>query len=237
MSRTPIERLGTKFPFARTVDFPITPSLSVSAIVNETQARSLTTIVGSDGFINQADITIKQPGSTTNAAIYRFKNLKLDSESFSSSIGPNKTVDLTFSVSIGGPDDTDNNVFFSGSNTDKEFSLSPIQLSGKTMVGAKGIIVNGVELGSTDSGVFAFNHGEASQTFNIRYSGGDDLTFSLTGNTTFSGVGDNGTNAGFTGAPGTDLTMVVTPNTATDITDGDINAAALITGTFDITDA
>ena len=237
MSRTPIERLGTKFPFARTVDFPITPSLSVSAIVNETQARSLTTIVGSDGFINQADITIKQPGSTTNAAVYRFKNLKLDSESFSSSIGPNKTVDLTFSVSIGGPDDTDNNVFFSGSNTDKEFSLSPIQLSGKTMVGAKGIIVNGVELGSTDSGVFAFNHGEASQTFNIRYSGGDDLTFSLTGNTTFSGVGDNGTNAGFTGAPGTDLTMVVTPNTATDITDGDINAAALITGTFDITDA
>ena len=52
----------------------------------------------------------------TKLVRYRIKNAKLDSESVSSSIGPNKTVDMTFSVSVGGPDDSDNNVFMSGSN-------------------------------------------------------------------------------------------------------------------------
>ena len=53
----------------------------------------------------------------TPRASYKLKNVKLDSESYSSSIGPNKTVDLSFSLSIGGPNDQNNNVFFSGSNT------------------------------------------------------------------------------------------------------------------------
>ena len=242
MSRTPIERLGTKFPFARTVDFPITPSLSVSAIVNETQARSLTSIVSGDGFINQADITIKQPGSTTNAAVYRFKNLKLDSEAFSSSIGPNKTVDLTFSVSIGGPDDTENNVFFSGSNTDKQFALSPIQISGKSMFATKGARINGVSIvgqgaaSPGQSGVIGFNHGEERQTFTVNYSGGDDLTFSEFGNTVFSGVNAAGAAVanGFVGVSGQDVTLTVIPGTG-EIVSGDINAAALITGKIDIT--
>ena len=244
MSRTPIERLGTKFPFARTVDFPITPSLSVSAIVNETQARSLTSIVGNDGFISQADITIKQPGTSDNAAVYRFKNLKLDSESFSSSIGPNKTVDLTFSVSIGGPDDTENNVFFSGSNTDQKFSLSPIRISGKEMVASKGVTINGVNIVGQGEGVagetkvIGFNHGEARQTFTVNYTGGDDLTFSEFGSTTFSGVDSNGDAVanGFQGVSGQDVTLTVIP-AAADITGGDINKAALITGKIDITSA
>jgi hypothetical protein len=46
--------------------------------------------------------------------IYVLKKAKLDSESFSSSIGSNKTVDLTFSTQIGGPNDTGNGVFVSG---------------------------------------------------------------------------------------------------------------------------
>ena len=35
----------------------------------------------------------------------------------SSSIGSNKTVDLTFGVTIGGPTDQANNLFYSGANT------------------------------------------------------------------------------------------------------------------------
>jgi hypothetical protein len=118
LGRTPIDRLGTRFSFARVVDFPITPTLSVSAIVSETQTRALTDIINSDDFISEIQFTFKDSDvSSTPRASYKMKNLKLDSESFSSSIGPNKTVDLSFSLSIGGPDDTANNVFFSGSNT------------------------------------------------------------------------------------------------------------------------
>ena len=118
MSRTPIERLGTKFAYARVVDFPIVPTLSVSAIVNETQTRALTNIIASDEFISELQLTFKDTDTAnTPKASYVMKNLKLDSESFSSSIGPNKAVDLSFSLSIGGPSDLTNNIFFSGANT------------------------------------------------------------------------------------------------------------------------
>lgn len=117
LGRTPIDRLGTRFSFARVVDFPITPTLSVSAIVSETQTRALTDIINDDAFISDLQFTFKDSDNgNTPRASYKMTNLKLDSESYSSSIGPNKTVDLTFSLSIGGPDDTVNNVFFSGSN-------------------------------------------------------------------------------------------------------------------------
>ena len=117
-SRTPIERLGSRFAYARVVDFPVVPTLSVSAIVNETQTNALTDIVNDDAFISELQFTFKDSDSSnTPRASYKLKNLKLDSESFSSSIGPNKTVDLSFSVSIGGPTDLTNNVFFSGTHT------------------------------------------------------------------------------------------------------------------------
>ena len=117
LGRTPIDRLGTRFSFARVVDFPITPTLSVSAIVSETQTRALTDIINDDTFISDVQFTFKDSDNgNTPRASYKMTNLKLDSESFSSSIGPNKAVDLSFSLSIGGPDDTVNNVFFSGSN-------------------------------------------------------------------------------------------------------------------------
>ena len=126
LGRTPIDRLGSRFSFARVVDFPITPTLSVSAIVSDTQTRALTDIINNDDFISDITILFKNSDSTLVAgnpsgnlhtAAYKLTRLKLDSEAFSSSIGPNKTVDLSFSLSIGGPDDTVNNVFFSGANT------------------------------------------------------------------------------------------------------------------------
>ena len=123
LSRTPIERLGSRFAYARVVDFPIVPTLSVSAIVNETQTNALTDIINDDTFISELQFTFKDSdAANTPRASYKLKNVKLDSESFSSSIGPNKTVDLTFSVSIGGPTDNTNNVFFSGSNGTEPFS-------------------------------------------------------------------------------------------------------------------
>ena len=152
LSRTPIERLGTRFPFARTVDFPITPTLSVSAILSETEEKSLTSIIANDNFIPSATITIKDgKGSTAanNAAVYKLTNLKLDSESFSSSVGPNKTVDLTFSLSVGGPDDQENNIFFSGSNTDSMFALQRVVANGGQLGNNESVTINGVTINPT----------------------------------------------------------------------------------------
>ena len=117
MGRTPIDRLGSKFAFARVVDFPITPTLSVSAIVSDTKSKALSDMIANDGFIDEIKIGFKDTNGTTEVANYKMTNLKLDSESFSTSIGPNKTVDLNFSLTIGGPNDTTNNVFFSGSHS------------------------------------------------------------------------------------------------------------------------
>lgn len=117
MSRTPIDRLGSRFAFARVVDFPITPTLSISAIVSETQNKALTDMVSSDGFIDSLQFSFKDQDGSTERAVYKLTKLKIDSEAFSSSIGPNKAVDLTFSLTIGGPNDDVNNVFFSGSHS------------------------------------------------------------------------------------------------------------------------
>ena len=125
LGRTPIDKLGSRFSFARVVDFPITPTLAVSAIVSDTQSASLTDIINDDAFIDDLTFTFKDADSAgTERAVYKLTNLKLDSQSYSSSIGPNKTVDLNFSLSIGGPNDDVNNVFFSGSNVNTPFDAT-----------------------------------------------------------------------------------------------------------------
>ena len=111
LSRTPIERLGSRFPFSRDVDFPVSCTFSVSAVVSTTQAKNLVDIL--DLGKVDADIMIKD-SADADAIQYRMKGLKIDSQSFSSSIGSNKTVDLTFSTQIGGPKDTANGIFMSG---------------------------------------------------------------------------------------------------------------------------
>ena len=113
LSRTPIDRLGSRFPFAREVDFPVNATLNVSAVVNDTQSQNLANILNSGA--ETATITVKDSATVAKEVIrYELKGLRLDSQSFSSSIGANKTVDLTFSTQIGGPNDTDNGVFMSG---------------------------------------------------------------------------------------------------------------------------
>tara|TARA_Y100000004_G_C8953646_1_gene429746 strand:- start:911 stop:2071 length:1161 start_codon:yes stop_codon:yes gene_type:complete len=113
LSRTPIDRLGSRFPFAREVDFPVNATLNVSAVVNDSASQDLADILNSGA--QTATITVKDSTTDSNDAIkYTMKGLRIDSQSFSSSIGSNKTVDITFSTQIGGPNDEDNGVFMSG---------------------------------------------------------------------------------------------------------------------------
>jgi len=115
LSRSPLERLGSRFPFARTVDFPVQATMNVSAIVNEITTANLADMLDS---ANLFDLTVdfNKAGTSDKACTFKLANATLDSESISSSIGSNKTVDLTFTCSIGGPEDATNNIFFSGSD-------------------------------------------------------------------------------------------------------------------------
>ena len=120
LSRSPIDKLGSRFPFAREVDFPVSCTFSVSAVVSEVQAKNLADIL--DLGESEAHLSINdQQASPVPAIRYTFKGLKIDSQSFSSSIGANKTVDLTFSTQIGGPNDETNGVFMSGAGFNKVF--------------------------------------------------------------------------------------------------------------------
>ena len=113
LSRTPLSRLGTKFPFARTVDFPVTPTISLSAIMDSTHASNLADVL--DSGVQNVNVGIKDANGIEDVR-YTLKGVKIDSESYSSSIGANKSVDLTFSATVGGPSDTSAGVFMSGAN-------------------------------------------------------------------------------------------------------------------------
>ena len=87
--------------------------MNISAIVAEAQSSNLADLLNSG--VEKASILVKDT-SGTPAIRYEMLGLKVDSQSFSSSIGSNKTVDITFSTQIGGPNDTENGVFMSGIN-------------------------------------------------------------------------------------------------------------------------
>ena len=112
LSRTPIEKLGSKFAFARVVDFPTTATMDFSAIMGEmnmSEAEDLENIVSSDCNTFNIDIKCKPETScvsgTPKGLAFKLKGAKLDSQSMSSSIGDNKTVDFSFSSQISGPTD------------------------------------------------------------------------------------------------------------------------------------
>jgi hypothetical protein len=116
LARTPIERLGSRFAFARVVDFPIVATLNVSAVVSDSTARNLADMLD-DNAKRTIILRMKKPdGSGSDAMVFSFKGSQLKSESFSSSIGANKTVDLVFETQVGGPTDQNNGIYLSGTH-------------------------------------------------------------------------------------------------------------------------
>lgn len=115
LGRTPIQRLGNKFAFTREIDFPLTVSLSVEAQVTEMNAGNLANLVSDDSATFTPSITIKSPNdSNLTMAKFLLKGAKLDGQEYSTDIGSNKSVTLTFSSQIGGPQDTNNGLFING---------------------------------------------------------------------------------------------------------------------------
>lgn len=115
LGRTPIQRLGNRFAFTRPINFPLQVNLSVDAQVADMVTGNLANLVGDDSLTYNPSVTIKSP-TDSNLTIAKFlvKGAKLNSQEFSSDIGKNKTVTLSWTSQVGGPQDTNNGLFING---------------------------------------------------------------------------------------------------------------------------
>jgi len=121
LTRTVLQRLGNVFGFARVLEVPLNMDLTINAVVNELQTADifdqLCGTAGKKNFTVTLNECADAGGTPTPKMVYTIKGAILSSESFSTDIGGNQTVDLTYNVQIGGANDTDNGIFFSGSYT------------------------------------------------------------------------------------------------------------------------
>ncbi len=113
LSREPLQKLGSKFAFSREMEFPITATLAVEAVLGDIEAENLATLINNDGALFNGTITMKEPTGGLVALIYSIRGMKLDSQDFSSSIGENKTVSLSFSTQVSSSTDLTNGIFIS----------------------------------------------------------------------------------------------------------------------------
>jgi hypothetical protein len=113
LARDPLQKLGSKFAFAREIQFPVTVSMSVQALLGDLTTGNLSDIITTDSNYDLS-VALKHPTTSAIQAKYFLKRAKLDSQEFSSSIGDNKSVTLNFSTQIGGPSQTDRGLFMSG---------------------------------------------------------------------------------------------------------------------------
>ena len=113
IGRSSLNEIGNKYPYFRAVDFPVVATMNASAILADIVEGNLSGVLCSE---QTRDITaaFKLNCSSTEAFKITMKNATMDSQNLSSSIGDNKTVDLTFSAQIGGPQDATAGIFMSG---------------------------------------------------------------------------------------------------------------------------
>ncbi len=118
LSRTPLQKLGSRFAFSREIDFPVTATLEVNAEVGNLASGNLADIICSETE-KEFTILMKRGGCEANkdtALAYVFRGAKLVSQSFSSSIGDNATMTASYEVQLGSPQDTARGIFISGSH-------------------------------------------------------------------------------------------------------------------------
>jgi hypothetical protein len=121
LTRTVLQRLGNVFGFARVLEVPLNMDITINAVVNELQNADIFDQLCGSADKKEFVVTLNQcadiGGTVAPKFIYLIKGAILNSESYSTDIGGNQTVDLTYSVQIGGANDTNNGIFFSGSYT------------------------------------------------------------------------------------------------------------------------
>ena len=132
MARTTLQRLGSTFGFSKTLDVPINITMSVSATLSDLKEGNMADLLCGCDKIN-ATVKMMDPECVECdtkdgpvAMIFELKGARLESENFTSTIGDNKSVDLTFIAQIAGADDPDNGLFIFGKeSTEGNLGLPP----------------------------------------------------------------------------------------------------------------
>lgn len=117
IGRTPLQRLGTPYGYTRVIDFPVTITVNCSAILADLKEGNVADLLF-EYENHDLEFTLREPhpyGIGDVAMKYVIKGAQLESESFSSSIGDNKTVDLTWTAQVGGPEDKTRGIQIMGS--------------------------------------------------------------------------------------------------------------------------
>lgn len=109
-----LQKLGTKYAYAKVPTFPVQAQMNISCLVGEHQTGSLVQIVNDNRDFNPSINITKPSDPTTTICNFQLRGAKLDSQDWSSQIGSNKTVNLVFSTTISGPNDTSHGCFLSG---------------------------------------------------------------------------------------------------------------------------
>lgn len=116
LSREPLNKLGSHFPFSREIQYPINVTVSVEASVGELTTGSLTSILCNDSAYDLS-FGIRRPDCANTGEVvisYEVKGAKWDSSSYSTQQGNSETVSLQWTAQIGGPRDLDKGLFISG---------------------------------------------------------------------------------------------------------------------------
>jgi hypothetical protein len=116
LGRDPIQKLGNRFAFSREITFPVTVSASINAVLGDIEAENLASVIASDCADADLKISMLSPktcegGAQKRALSYTLKGAKLTSQSFTSSIGANKSISLQYSAFLGGPSETTKGLF------------------------------------------------------------------------------------------------------------------------------
>jgi len=113
LDREDQNKIGSNFPNAKLITFPLTATLDITADVTNFTTGNLASIFCATES-RDVSVTFKKPCNGPVQFILEGKGMELDSQSVSLDIGSNESVDISFSVQIGGPNDTGKGIFFSG---------------------------------------------------------------------------------------------------------------------------
>jgi hypothetical protein len=129
VGRSPLQRLGTPYGYTRVIDFPVTITINCTAILADLKEGNVADLLF-EYENHDLEFTLREPhpyGIGDVAMKYIIKGAQLEGESFSSSIGDNKTVDITWTAQVGGPEDETRGIHIQGSRNaltiDQGFAL------------------------------------------------------------------------------------------------------------------
>ena len=110
-----IKQLGSKYSFSKEPRFPINVQMTVDAVLGDVNTGNLVDMLSGNGDFD-CKVTIKHPTASPkrDQMVWQLRKAKLDGQSFTSSIGQNKSVTMTFTSQVGSTNQTGVGLFMSG---------------------------------------------------------------------------------------------------------------------------